>query len=129
MIFTITTRVREIVRVLRGLPIDDGVRQRTLAINAQLAKLRESRLAQEKYREKAALQEVQFVVEQMSELKESLTAAEQAAVAFVDQISDQAKAQLEDEWNKKAETLMTSVARAQENIGVDLPEDSKLNTK
>ena len=57
---------------------------------------------------------------------------EQAAVAFVDQISDEAKAQLEDEWNKKAETLMTSVARAQENFGDDLsavPRDSKSNAK
>ena len=39
MIFAITTRVREIVRVLRGLPLDDSVRQRTSAINAQLAKV------------------------------------------------------------------------------------------
>ena len=38
-------------------------------------KLREARLAQEKYREEAALQEVHMMVEQMAQLKESLTAA------------------------------------------------------
>lgn len=38
--FAFATRVREIVRVLRGLPPDDAVRQRTLAINEQLARVR-----------------------------------------------------------------------------------------
>ncbi|KAG0590587.1 hypothetical protein M758_1G101000 [Ceratodon purpureus] len=132
MIFRFATRVREIVRVLRGLPPDEAIRQRTMAINAQLAKLREARLAQEKYREEVALQEVHMVVTQMAQLKESLTAAEQAAVQFVDQIGDQAKAQLEDEWNHKAETLMTTVAKTQEKFVADLPavpQDSKSGTK
>lgn len=38
--FAFATRVREIVRVLRGLPPDDAVRERTLAINEQLARVR-----------------------------------------------------------------------------------------
>lgn len=37
--------------------------------------LRETRLAHEKQREEAALKEVQYVVEEMARLKESLTAA------------------------------------------------------
>jgi hypothetical protein len=37
--------------------------------------LREARLAHEKQREEAALKEVQYVVEEMARLKESLTAA------------------------------------------------------
>jgi hypothetical protein len=57
---------------------------------------------------------------------------EQAAVQFVDQIGDQAKAQLEDEWNKKAETLMTTVITTQEKFGAALsavPQDSPSGTK
>ncbi|KAG0582480.1 hypothetical protein KC19_3G063500 [Ceratodon purpureus] len=111
MIFKLgfVTRVREIVRVLRGLPPDDAVRQRTLAINEQLARLRATRIAQEKQREQAALRQVQFVIEEMEQLKESLSAAEEAAVEFVNQIGDHAQAQLEDEWEKKTETLMAEV--------------------
>lgn len=57
---------------------------------------------------------------------------EQAAVEFVDQLGDQATVQLEDEWNKKAETLMTTVAKTQERLGADLPQlsnDSVLDSK
>lgn len=124
--------MRELFRVMRDLPSDDSIRRRTLAINAQLAKLQEARLAQEKFREEAALQEVHAIVSQMTQLKESLTAAEQAAVEFVDQLGDQATVQLEDEWNKKAETLMTTVAKTQERLGADLPQlsnDSVLDSK
>ncbi|XP_024369897.1 uncharacterized protein [Physcomitrium patens] len=135
MVFRIVSRVRELFRVMRDLPSDDSIRRRTLAINAQLAKvllLQEARLAQEKFREEAALQEVHAIVSQMTQLKESLTAAEQAAVEFVDQLGDQATVQLEDEWNKKAETLMTTVAKTQERLGADLPQlsnDSVLDSK
>nr|XP_024359324.1 uncharacterized protein LOC112274245 isoform X1 [Physcomitrium patens]PNR31989.1 hypothetical protein PHYPA_026113 [Physcomitrium patens] len=104
--FAFATRVREIVRVLRGLPPDQAVRDRTVAINEQLARLRATRIAQEKVREEAALREVQFVVEEMERLKESLTAAEEAAVEFVNQIGDHAQAQLEEEWEQKAKTLV-----------------------
>lgn len=122
--FAFATRVREIVRVLRGLPPDDAVRQRTLAINEQLARLRATRLAQQKQREEAALREVQFVVEEMERLKESLTAAEEAAVEFVEQIGDQARAQLEDEWEKKAETLMAEMKATGESADASLPQET-----
>ena len=44
MIFKLAflTRAREIVRVLRGLPPDEAVRERTQAINEQLARVRPS---------------------------------------------------------------------------------------
>lgn len=121
--FAFVTRVREIVRVLRGLPPDDAVRERTLAINEQLARLRAARIAQEKQREEVALKEVQFVVEEMERLKESLSAAEEAAVEFVNQIGDQAQAQLEDEWEKKAGALMAEITAAGEPTAndADLP--------
>ena len=64
-----------------------------------------------------------------SELYSLVMIQEQAAVHFVDQIGDQAKAQLEVEWNRKAGTLMTTVAS--ENFGADLsaiPQD-KSGTK
>lgn len=59
---------------------------------------------------------------------------EQAAVEFVEQIDVEAKAQLEEEWNHKAETLMTTVARSQQqqNFGADVPvvaSDLKSNSK
>ena len=42
MIFKLAfvTRAREIVRVLRGLPPDEAVRERTQAIDEQLARVR-----------------------------------------------------------------------------------------
>jgi hypothetical protein len=56
---------------------------------------------------------------------------EQVAVQFVGHIGNQAKAQLEDEWNKKAETLMITVVTMQEKFGAALfavPWDSTSRT-
>jgi len=107
---------------LRGLSPDEVVRQRTIAINEQIVRLREARLAHEKQREEAALKEVQYVVEEMARLKESLTAAEVAAVEFVNQIGDQAQAQLEEDWNQKSEAVMATVMTQQKlGLGADLP--------
>jgi hypothetical protein len=56
---------------------------------------------------------------------------EQAVVQFVDQIDDQANAQLEFEWNKKAETLMITVVMTQVKFGAALfvvPRDSTSGT-
>jgi len=48
---------------------------------------------------------------------------EEAAVEFVNQIGDHAQAQLEDEWEKKAETLMAEMTAAGEPTAynADLP--------
>lgn len=50
---------------------------------------------------------------------DSALVQEEAAVEFVEQIGDQARAQLEDEWEKKAETLIAEMKAAGESA--DLP--------
>lgn len=54
------------------------------------------------------------------------TLQEEAAVEFVNQIGDQAQAQLEDEWEKKAGTLMAEMTAAGEPTAndTDLPSAS-----
>lgn len=47
---------------------------------------------------------------------------EVAAVEFVNQIGDQAQAQLEEDWNQKSEAVMATVMTQQKlGLGADLP--------
>lgn len=53
---------------------------------------------------------------------------EVAAVEFVNQIGDQAQAQLEEDWNQKAEAIMATVKSQQKlGLGADLPTASSLS--
>ncbi|KAL3693622.1 hypothetical protein R1sor_007273 [Riccia sorocarpa] len=102
--------VREVVRVMRGLP-DEDLRRRTLAMHEQLIRLRKHRLAQEELREKAALGELRKVVEEMQQLERNLVEAEKATAEYVDSLAQQAKTQMEADLNVEADIMIEKVLK------------------
>ncbi|CAM6019818.1 unnamed protein product [Sphagnum balticum] len=109
--------VKGLVKVLRGLPPDEAVHEHTIAIEEQLARLREHRLAHQKEREAAALKDVKSLVDEMKCLQTNLTAVEDAAVEYVNQIGEHAQEQLEVDLK---ETLMT-VLKQRQQVSIDVP--------
>jgi len=74
-------------------------------------------LARQKEREAAALKDVKSLVDEMKHLQTNLTAAEDAAVEYVNQIGEHAQEQLEVDLK---ETLMT-VMKQRQQVGIDVP--------
>ncbi|KAL2634081.1 hypothetical protein R1flu_005560 [Riccia fluitans] len=102
--------VREVVRVMRGLP-DEDLRRQTLAMHEQLIRLRKHRLAQEELREKAALSDLRKIVEEMKQLERNLVEAEKATAEYVDSLGEQVKTQMEADLNVEADVMIEKVLK------------------
>lgn len=97
--------------MLRG---NDSLRQQTLKIQAEVARLRASRLREAREAEKAALGEVRKLVSEIRGLNQNLDAAEQAAEKFVESVAAVAGRELLHELGVEVKATIQNIAGSKE---------------
>lgn len=105
---------------------EDSLRQQTLKIRAEVARLRANRLQEEKQIEEVALGEVRKLVSELRDLKHNLDAAEQAAQQYVERVAAVAGQELQQELRAEAKAKVLELSRA-ENL--DLSVERSLLTR
>lgn len=98
--------------VIRGE--NDDLQRQIQGVEAQVARLRERRIAKAKEREQSALTEVRIAVEKVQELHKSLLAAEEAASEFAAKLGDNAKKHMEAEMEISQKARMKFLQRQKE---------------